>query len=290
MPDYKKRLGDRRDGRLIRELDSLHFTLAVIYPNRADNEAYISHQVDLTNIKKYIEKKNETEKEFPYTFFHIIVAALLKTLVLRPKLNIFICNENYYMRDDISAAFVVKKKFDDNGEESLAVVHAHNDDTLESIHKEIYRQITFHRSGEQNSTGDALEIVNKIPRFISKTFIHFMRRLDKLGKVPKSLVADDPGYSSVFISNLGSIKLKCGYHHLANWGTTSLFCIVGEKKWTPVYDENGFVCMRETLDLGLTVDERIADGYYYARSVALLKKLLENPELLEKQFSEEVDY
>ena len=59
---------------------------------------------------------------------------------------------------------------------------------------------------------------------------------------------------------------------------------------TPVYDEDGNVTMRQTLDLGLTVDERLADGYYYSKSIRLLKHLLQNPELLELPVSEEVQY
>ena len=50
------------------------------------------------------------------------------------------------------------------------------------------------------------------------------------------------------------------------------------------------VGMRMSIDLGLTVDERIADGYYFSRSVRLMRHLLENPELLEQPLSEEVDY
>ena len=50
--------GDRKDGRLLRELDSLHFVTGVIYPNRCDNEAFISETIDLTNINEYLKKKN----------------------------------------------------------------------------------------------------------------------------------------------------------------------------------------------------------------------------------------
>ena len=42
--------------------------------------------------------------------------------------------------------------------------------------------------------------------------------------------------------------------------------------------------MKDSVELGLTVDERIADGYYYAKSIRLLKKLLDNPELLERPY------
>ena len=59
---------------------------------------------------------------------------------------------------------------------------------------------------------------------------------------------------------------------------------------TETIDENGNVEMRETLDLGITIDERLADGYYYSKSIRLLKHLLENPELLERPVNEEVEY
>ena len=48
--------------------------------------------------------------------------------------------------------------------------------------------------------------------------------------------------------------------------------------------------MKMSIDLGLTIDERLADGFYYSRTVKLMRKLLENPELLERPFGEEVDY
>ena len=69
-----------------------------------------------------------------------------------------------------------------------------------------------------------------------------------------------------------------------------MFCIIGEKKMSPFYDADVNVTMRETLDLGLTIDERLADGYYYSKSIRLLKHLLEHPELLDRPISEEVDY
>ena len=44
-----------------------------------------------------------------------------------------------------------------------------------------------------------------------------------------------------------------------------MFCIIGEKSKRPVYHEDGTIEMREMLDLGLTIDERLADGYYYSK-------------------------
>lgn len=284
----KKRWGDRKDATLIRREDALHFIMGVIYPSRPDNEAYISERIDLTAINEYLKKKNAGDVDFKYTFFHLIVTAIVKTVTLRPKLNRFYVNGNYYQRDKVTTAFVVKKEFTDSSEEKMAFLEAKSEDTVDTIHDAIRDIVRSTRAGKQNSTDDSMDIFNRMPRFLSKAILHFIMFLDKHGWVPNSLIADDPNYSSVFISNLGSIKLKCGYHHLSTWGTASIFVIIGEKKWTPLYDEHGFVKMYESLDLGLTVDERIADGYYYTRSIKLLKYLLEHPEELEKPLGEEV--
>ena len=289
--DNKKRHGDRKDGVLLRKLDAMHFIMPVIYPNRCDNEAFISERIDLTNINKYLERKNADNPDYKYNFFQIIVTAVLKLITLRPKMNRFIANGNIYQRNEVSASFIIKKIFSDTGEEGMAFIRAKENDNIDTVHAEIYRQVSVCRKGDpKDSTEQTMDILNKIPRCISKAALKFLCVLDRHGKVPASVIKSDPFYSSVVLSNLGSIKLCSGYHHLTNWGTTSIFVVVGERKKRPFYDESGNPEMRDSIDLGLTVDERIADGYYFSKTVRLLKKLLENPELLEKNLSEEVEY
>ena len=289
MEQRKRRWGDRRDGTLLRNLDSLHFITGIIYPNRCDNEAYISETIDLTNINAYLKKKNETA-DFHYTLFQVIVAAIAKTITLRPKMNRFVANRNFYQRNGVSLSFVVKKQFSDQGAEALAVLHVKDGDTIEAVHDYIEEQVTFCRSENVDSSTENMDILNSLPRFLSKAAVRFICWLDKHGWVPYSMIATDPYYTSCVISNLGSIGLKSGYHHLTNWGTCSIFCIIGEKKRAPFFQDDGTAEMRETVELGLTIDERLADGYYYSKSVRLLKKLLECPELLERPMTEEVDY
>ncbi|MBQ7492691.1 MAG: 2-oxo acid dehydrogenase subunit E2 [Clostridia bacterium] len=289
MKKEKRRLGDRKDGKLIRDLDGMHFITPLIYPNRCDNEAYVAERVDLTAINDYLAKKNAEPSDFPTTMFHVVVAAVLKTITLRPKLNRFIANKNFYQRNDVSAAFVVKKIFSDEGGEALAVVKATDDSTLDTIHQDLYDQIKSLRGGKVDGSTDSMDVLNRMPRFLSKFLVWIITRLDVHGWVPRFLIESDPYYCSVVLSNLGSIKLRSGYHHLTNWGTCSMFCILGEKKLTPVFQPDGTYVMRETLDLGLTIDERLADGYYYSKSIKLLKHLLEHPELLELPAKEKIE-
>lgn len=284
----ERKRGDRKDGRLIRELDSLHYVTGILYPNRCDNEAFISERIDLTAADEYLKRKNAENPVYAYNLFQLVVTAMLRTVTVRPKMNRFIVRSNFYQRNYVSASFVVKKLFSDTGAEALAVLRAEPEDTLESIHEKIYAQISTCRSEKVDSSTESMDVLNKIPRFISKAAVRFIMLLDKLGLVPKSMIETDPYYNSVVLSNLGSLKMKSGYHHLTNWGTCSCIVLIGEMKQRPFFAPDGTYTMHNCVDLGITVDERLADGYYYSKSVKILKKLLENPELLEQTMQTEV--
>ncbi len=290
MQKEKKRWGDRKDGKLLRKLDSMHFIMPLIFPNRCDNEAFISQRIDLTNADAYLSKINAENPQFKYTLFHLIVAAMIKCITLRPKLNRFIANKNTYQRNEVSASFVIKKQFSDNSLEGLAFVHAKPDSTLHTIHEDIRRQVQDCRGGKIDSSSDSMDLFNRMPRFLSKFLVWIVTRLDVHGWVPQSLIETDPYYSSVVLSNLGSIRLQSGYHHLTNWGTNSIFVAVGQIKMRPFFQEDGSFSMKNSIDLGLTIDERLADGYYYSKTVRLLQYLLEHPQTLELPMSQEVPY
>lgn len=285
-----KKFGDRKDGKRLKKISSMHAIMPLMYPNRCDNEAYISERIDLSRINAYLEKKNAEHPEYEYNLFQVMVTAVLKTITLRPKMNRFIANQTMYQRNEVTAAFTVKKLFSDNGAEALARIHSKGSDNIDSIHDYIYQQVSFCRSEEKDPSTASMDIVQKLPVFLLKLVGCGARFLDRHGWMPQGVIATDPFYCSAVLSNLGSIGLHAGYHHLTNWGTCSVFCVVGEIKKRPFYDEEGNIEMRESVDLGLTIDERIADGFYYSRTVKLLRTLLENPELLEKPLNEEVEY
>lgn len=282
--------GDRKDGKLLRKVDGMHFITPIIFPKRCDNEAYISQRIDLDNLNKYIEKKNSSNPEYKYNQFQCIVVASLKVLYLRPKMNYFIKNSNLYERKDKTAAFVVKKLFKDDGQEGLAIINSKENDNINTIHTKIHSIVTEQRLGDIDPSSKFMDKFARLPRFLSKFLVHIIMLLDRYGKVPSFLIESDPYYCSILLTNLGSIKLDSGYHHLANWGTNSLFIVLGEYKTEETLLKNGKIKSKQYVDLGLTIDERIADGYYFSRSLALLKKLLENPELLELPLNEEIDY
>jgi pyruvate/2-oxoglutarate dehydrogenase complex dihydrolipoamide acyltransferase (E2) component len=250
--------------------------------------------VDLTAINEYLKKKNADSPEFKYTFFHVICAAIAKTIALRPRMNRFYAGHRFYERRDISISFTAKKRLVDNSDEALAILtvdreseHPPIEQVYEKIKKFVY---SVRREGKQDGSTDAMETFLKFPRPILKLAMKVLRFLEYHGKYPASLMKDDPFYSSVYVSNLGSIKMNASYHHLTNWGTNSLFIVISEKKPTPFWNADGTFEVRDALELGITIDERIADGLYFANSIKILRKLLQNPELLELPLLTEVEY
>lgn len=291
MTTEKKRWGDRRDAVWLRDLDALHVFMPYLYPNRADNEAFISEAIDLENIDRYLAEKNAAlpDGEEPYKLFYLLLAALVKTITLRPKMNRFIKGGRVYQRDKLSLVFVVKKQFQDDAHEALAFIEFDETTTIDDVRRKLAAEIHACRSDKIDNSTAGMEMLGRLPRSVLRLVMWVLHRLDYYGRVPYSLVKADPNYATCFITNLGSIGLKAGYHHLSNWGTNSIFIVIGEKSLQPHWEADGSMSMREVLPLGLTLDERIADGYYYSRTVKLLKYLLHNPQLLETPANEEVD-
>ena len=137
----KRKWGDRKDAKLLRDLPALNLIMPGIMPNRADNEAFISFDLDLRPLDAYLAEKNKGKTEDKLTYFQLIAAAVGKCFILRPRMNRFICNNRVYEKNDVTVAFVVKKKFEDKAEEGLAYLVYDPDETIDSFHEKITRVI-----------------------------------------------------------------------------------------------------------------------------------------------------
>jgi hypothetical protein len=287
MKDTKKKRGDRKDATWIRDADPLHSFMPYLLLGRTHNEALLNDEIDITSVTQYLEKKNADNPDFKYTLFHVILAAIAKTVYLRPAMNRFVQGHRLYQRNNISFSFVVKRAFSDSGSEALVIMKLDTESDrspLEQIYTRVKKEVTaVRKENKTDNTTDFISILNKIPRPFLRFVARFLFWLEYHGWLPSALEKIDPYHATCFISNLGSIKMSASYHHLVDWGTNSFFVIIGEKKWQPVFNCDGSYEMKEMLPLGFTIDERIADGFYFANSVKVLRKILQNPEILDQQ-------
>jgi hypothetical protein len=284
MSETKKRKwGDRRDGRWVKA-PGLQTVMAYLMPKRTDCEVYLNDKLDATELLQYLEQKNAQHPEFKTTVFHCMIMSMARMVRERPKMNRFIQGYRMYERDEISISFVVKRRFSDGGEESLMVLVPKDDDTLDTVSRKIVGDVRETRRSETSTGGvDALlDGFAKLPRPILMLAIRIIRYLDFWGINPKVLTQGDPNYTTILCSNLGSIKAPAVYHHLNNYGTNSVMVTVGTLHKEELVMPDGTKAIRDVIDFGATLDERIADGFYFARSLRLMKHIFAHPELLDQ--------
>ena len=283
-----KKRGDRKDGRWIRDIDGFHFIMPYLMPNRCDSEVYIEELIDVTEMVKYIEAHNSVNKEFRLTPFHVITAAVGKIIYHRPYLNRFVAGRRLYQRNKITLAFVVKRRFNDEAEESLLVTEIKEDTTLEQISRRIAGDAQTIRKEGGNDINDLLDKLSKLPRWLMRLAMCVFRFLDFHGWMPESICRGDSNYASVLLSNLGSIKCNAVYHQLNNYGTNSIVITIGSIHKELMADDDGNTSVRDVVAIGATADERIADGFYFARSIRMLEEILRDPQQLENKMKSEI--
>lgn len=284
----KKRWGDRPDARYIRNISGLATIILHIMPNRTDSEVYLYDKIDATELVKFIERKNAEHDNYKTTIFHCFVLAVARMLKERPKMNRYVQGRRMYERDEISLCFMAKRRFADDAEESFMNVVPKDTDTIDEISHRIYGDVRQVRKSE-HSTGGMDAVVDgfaKIPRLLLMFIVRVIRWLDFWGRVPKGLKDGDSNYSSVLLSNLGSIQGPAVYHHLNNYGTNSIMITVGTLHKEEMVMPDGTKQIRDVLDFGATIDERIGDGFYFVRSLRLVKHIFAHPEILEKPLGE----
>lgn len=280
----KKKFADRRDATKIK-MNGFDKLVYHFKPRRSDSEVYILKSIDVSNLVKYMEeKKKENDK---ITYFHLFSMAMAKVIYNRPYLNNFIIGGKKYHRNDVSLSFVAKTAFKDNAEEFLSVINVSKDDNISTLRDKILKSVGQIRKNISNDTNSFIESFSKLPNWLVGLIVWGARKLDNHDLLPKSLMDGNIYYSSVIISNLGSIHCGGIYHNLTNFGTNSVLCTIGEIK-DDVRVINGKTEIRKVCDFGITLDERIADGFYFAKSLNLLEYILNNPSLLEDNASDKV--
>ena len=282
---------DRRDGVLVKNIPSLNVILANLFPSRADCEVYLHQEIDVTDLLRYIDSKNTPDAPYKTTLFHCFVTMVARVCNERSFLNRFVQGGRIYERDEILVSFVAKRRFTDHSEEALMQYRAQADHTLADVSRQIVGEV--HEMREQKHAeglDDTLDKLAAMPRLVLWVFMKCLRMLDFWGKVPQSLTDGDSNYSTVLLSNLGSIKCPSVYHHLNNYGTNSVMITIGalHKGW--VRGADGTMEERDFVDIGATLDERIGDGFYFARSLKLFQHICSHPELLERPLGEDSGY
>ena len=274
----KSRRGGRRGGVRIREQHGLNALFPYLMRRRCDSLIYFDMQLDMEPLQEYIALQKEAGLKI--SFFEFFCAAIVKLMREREQMNRFIKGRRLYQRETVEISTVAKREMSDKGAESNLILRFAKDATFDDIAGRLRGEIDTAKTVKSDAlTGDDKLFATflKLPRGLLMAFVRILDIMDFYRGIPGFISATDPMRASAFIANLGSIGADATFHHLYEWGTCSLFMTIGRIKKTPVELDDDTLGIRTMVDCKIVLDERIADGFYFARSLDLFKSYFAEP-------------
>lgn len=268
----------RADGKKVRDADPMYEVAAHIMHKRSDSMNMITLDIPVEPINEYLNRKRKEGKN--YSHLAVYITALIHTIAEFPALNRFVVNKTIYDRNELCVGMVVLKggKIDAHGTMNKIYFKPHF--TIEECDKAIMDYIEDNRKEDnENGTDKIIKVLTSIPG-IMRFAVSVLKGMDKFGLLPKAIIDMSPFHISAVVTNLASIRTNHIYHHIYDFGTTSLAVAMGNMRDVPKR-KKGEIVFERTMPIGLVMDERIASGSYFALAFRRFKNLLKNPELME---------
>ncbi len=277
---------DRCDGTRITGLHALNALMPYMMRGRNESAVYYEKEINIENALAWLKARRtlESSPAERLSVFSVVLTAALRTISLFPQLNRFIHRRALYQRRNIAFSFIVKQQFLHDAPEVNAKVFFEPTDSIEAVQKKISKAIADARVNGKGEGERFADFFHRIPG--GKALIMGVYRLlDTLNLAPWSLIRMDPLYSSIYFANLGSIGLDAPFHHLYEWGTTSIFVVIGKMHTKELW--HGATHTRQRyLNFKVTLDERIADGLLFAEAASAFYRMISKPELLDLPLAE----
>lgn len=269
----------RPDGKRVKGLTPIVSIIPYIMPQRYDAQNTVTEYIDEEVIKTFIREKRRGGTRLNH--MAVIMAAYYKAVLKNPKLNYFIMNRKIYERNHFCVSFVMlKKRPDGTPDETVLKIYLQPEDTIYTINERIQAAIAKNSEATyENKTDKFVSFLFAVPGLV-RFVVWLARNLDKIGLLPRFVIDLSPFHTSLFITNLASIKTSFIHHHCYEFGTTSVFVCMGK----PVPGYAAANMDKKMMPLGVVMDERICTGYEYATFCNDFRHYLSHPEELEMPF------
>ena len=265
----------RCDGRKVKQDEPIYFLIPYFLTHRYDAMNMITVDIPEEPLRNYMNAKRKEGR--PVNHMALLITAYLRTLDKYPDLNRFIGGRTIYEHVDKTVSMVVLKP---GGGESMNKIELDDKDDLFAVQKKIDAFVDVSRSEEDSQALDkAIRVILKL-KLLLGFCMAVLRFADRHGLLPKALVKASPFHASMLISNLASIRTNHIYHHVYEFGTTSVSVTIGTMHEVPKRTSEG-VRFERCIPLGVVMDERIASGLYFANAFNYFRRLLVKPEQLE---------
>lgn len=288
MSKYKRRFGDRKEGRLLRSLPAFAKFVPFIMPTRNDACNQYEESFEVSDVDRRL-RKLRVDGYKGIGILHFIIAAYIRGVSMLPGMNRFVVGRRIYARDNIEVVMTVKRSLAIDATETTIKVVFEPTDTIFDVYRKMSEKIDEIKTVEGNNTEDVAEAMCKAPRFLLRFALTILRIMDYFGWLPQSLLDASPFHGSMIITDLGSLRIGPIYHHIYNFGTLPVFISFGAKCHAYELDRHGNMVDRKYVDCKFVMDERTVDGHYYAQFLQAFRYICQHPEIVETPPSKVVE-
>lgn len=288
MSKYKRRFGDRKEGRLLRSLPAFAKFVPFIMPTRNDACNQYEESFEVSDVDRRL-RKLRVDGYKGIGILHFIIAAYIRGVSMLPGMNRFVVGRRIYARDNIEVVMTVKRSLAIDATETTIKVVFEPTDTIFDVYRKMNEKIDEIKTVEGNNTEDVAEAMCKAPRFLLRFALTILRIMDYFGWLPQSLLDASPFHGSMIITDLGSLRIGPIYHHIYNFGTLPVFISFGAKRHAYELDRHGNMVDRKYVDCKFVMDERTVDGHYYAQFLQAFRYICQHPEIVETPPSKVVE-
>ncbi|MBQ8836753.1 MAG: hypothetical protein IJ002_04520 [Clostridia bacterium] len=276
----KRKFGDRKEGRRLRTLPPISYVSPYLMPSRTGAQNLMADTIEITETDKFLRELRANGYK-NISVLHIIIAAYVRVLATRPALNRFCSGQKLYHRNDIEIIMTVKRDMSLESEDTVVKVKFEPDDTLMEVYEKFNAVVSEAVAEDADTDLDkTLGILTKLPGFVFRIAVAILKFLDYYGFIPQSLLDVSPFHGSMVLTSLGSLGIPPVFHHLYDFGNAPLFIAYGRKYSQNELNSDGSVKKKVCMDVKLSVDERVCDGYYFASAFKMFKKMVASPEVL----------
>ena len=277
---YAKRSGDRREGRRLRGMNAWRQVAPYFMRRRSEALSTLADSVEVSAIERWLlEKRNEGWAGLG--FIHLLVAAYVRTVSMRPAINRFIIARRIYARSEIEVILTVRRGTSDAAETSVKVAFSPTDTVFD-----VYRRMSEAVDGVKadvivSAPERVASSLSRLPRPLLRIVVGVLRIMDFFDWLPREWLEESPFHGSLLVVDMGSLGTMPVAPAIPEFGDIPCAVSFGAKRKVRELTDDDRVTEAHFVDYRFTCDGRIADTCYFASALKCLKFFMKNPAHLE---------
>jgi pyruvate/2-oxoglutarate dehydrogenase complex dihydrolipoamide acyltransferase (E2) component len=254
-------------------------TSAAIYTTPTDSRVYGTLDIDVTDAKKFIDRKRA--EGIKITMVHMATAVLARAMAFdAPEMNCFIRRGAVVGRKHIDVMVPVQV----GGETGVtaAIIRNAHARTVSDIAAEIRDKASRSREGEEIKAAQNKYLLNRVPWPLRRPIFRLLKWITvDMGVEIRALGLSAHSFGSFVVSDIGSFGLNTGMTALMPAAKVPCVVVLGKIEEKPVV-RKGEIVVRTILPLTGTFDHRIVDGMQIGKLARGLKRAFRKPEWLDQ--------